>query len=164
MIKQLTTYTAAILLVGLLFVGCEDYDLPVDIDATADEQTYVEFGSTANVSGTAGEVTNVNVFVRPTSIQQDVEVGFTVNEPSPNNEAVEGVDYEVVANPFTIVHQDPDDEANLDSDPIEINILPDATSGRVIRLELSSAVSAQGEELRIGRRDDLRTVRRIVID
>lgn len=164
MIKQFTTHTAAILLVGLLFMGCEDYDLPVDIDATADEQAYVEFGSSADVSGTAGEVAAVLVFVRPTSLQQDVEVGFTVNEPSPNNQAVEGVDYEVIANPFTIVHEDPDDSANLDAGPIGINILEGATSGRVIRLELSSAVSAQGEELRVGRRDGLRTVRRIVID
>ncbi len=149
---------------SLLLMGCDDYELPVDIEETANEQAYVEFGSSADVTAAAGEVAEVNVFVRPTSIQQDVEVGFTVNEPSPNNEAVEGVDYEVVANPFTIVHEDPDDSANLDSAPIGIDILPDATSGRVIRLQLSSAVSADGTELRVGRTADLRTVRSIVIE
>lgn len=163
MTKYLTTYVSALLLASLLLMGCDDYELPVDINQTADSRAYVEFGSTASVGGAPGEIAGFNTFVRPTSIQQDVEVEFVINSPAPSDAAVEGVDYEVVANPFTIIFEDPDDEANLDSGPVEIEILEDATPGRVIRVELVRATAADGTELRVGRQDGLRTVRSIVI-
>ena len=165
MIKYVTIYASALLLASIFLVGCDDYEFPVDINATADDRAYVEYSGSAAVDAAPGSVAELTVLVRPTSRQQDVEVEFTILDVEVEDvgTAEEGVDYQVVANPFTIEFEDPDDEANLDSGPVEIQILEGATPGRVIRVQLTGATADDGTELRVGRTDQIRTTRDIVI-